>query len=98
MKNNSDKNKIIEAVSSEKYKYGFSTDLKSERPDKGINEEIIKYISKKNSEPKWLLDWRLKAFSYWKKEFERSYMNKQREHYPLYDPKQTAKVLQHLLD
>ncbi|MBL43085.1 MAG: Fe-S cluster assembly protein SufB [Rhodospirillaceae bacterium] len=70
MKNNSDKNKIIEAVSSEKYKYGFSTDLKSERPDKGINEEIIKYISKKNSEPKWLLDWRLKAFSYWKKEFE----------------------------
>ena len=83
MKNNSDKNKIIEAVSSEKYKYGFSTDLKSERPDKGINEEIIKYISKKNSEPKWLLDWRLKAFSYWKKEFESKKWNPLGQNYLL---------------
>ncbi|PPR79641.1 MAG: FeS cluster assembly protein SufB, partial [Alphaproteobacteria bacterium MarineAlpha2_Bin1] len=70
MTNNTEKNKLIETLSSEKYKYGFSTDVNSERPDKGINEEIIKYISKKNREPKWLLDWRLKAFNYWKRQFE----------------------------
>ena len=67
MSNNSEKNKFLESVSTEKYKYGFSTDVKSNKPDKGINEKIVRYISKKNSEPKWLLDWRLKAFSYWKK-------------------------------
>ena len=70
MSNNSEKNKFFESVSAEKYKYGFSTDVKSNRPDKGINEKIIRYISKKNSEPKWLLDWRLKAFTYWKKQYE----------------------------
>ena len=49
------------------YKYGFVTDLESERPKKGLNEDTIKYISAKKSEPKWMLEWRLKAFARWKK-------------------------------
>ena len=43
------------------YKYGFSTDIENFKAPKGLNEEVIKFISKKK-EPKWLLDWRLKAF------------------------------------
>ncbi len=50
-----------------KYKYGFSTNVDVEKAPKGLNEEIIKFISKKKNEPKWLLDWRLKAFQKWLK-------------------------------
>ena len=44
------------------YKYGFTTDIESIRAPKGLNEETIKFISSIKKEPKWLLDWRLKAF------------------------------------
>ncbi len=44
------------------YKYGFSTDIENFKAPKGLNEEVIKFISKIKKEPKWLLDWRLKAF------------------------------------
>jgi len=43
------------------YKYGFSTDIENIRAPKGLNEEVIKFISNIKKEPKWLLDWRLKA-------------------------------------
>ena len=49
------------------YKYGFSTDIETEYAPLGLNEDIVKLISKKNNEPKWMLDWRLKAFNRWKK-------------------------------
>ena len=45
------------------YKYGFTTDIESIRAPKGLNEDSIKFISKIKKEPKWMLDWRLKAFS-----------------------------------
>ena len=45
------------------YKYGFTTDIESIRAPKGLNEEVIKFISKIKKEPKWMLDWRLKAFN-----------------------------------
>ena len=45
-----------------KYKYGFKTDIENIKAPKGLNEEIVKFISKKKKEPKWMLDWRLKAF------------------------------------
>ena len=45
------------------YKYGFSTDIENFKAPKGLNEEVIKFISKIKKEPKWLLDWRLKAFN-----------------------------------
>jgi len=47
----------------EEYKYGFTTDIESVRAPKGLNEGVIKFISKIKEEPKWMLDWRLKAFS-----------------------------------
>ena len=45
------------------YKYGFTTDIESIRAPKGLNEEVIKFISKIKKEPKWMLDWRMKAFN-----------------------------------
>ena len=47
------------------YKYGFYTDIETEDFPKGINEDIVRLISKKKNEPQWLLDYRLKAFKYW---------------------------------
>ena len=44
------------------YKYGFSTDIETIKAPKGLNEEVIKFISKTKKEPKWLLEWRLKAY------------------------------------
>ena len=44
------------------YKYGFSTDIESVKAPKGLNEKVIKFISNIKNEPKWLLDWRLKAY------------------------------------
>ena len=58
--------KTVKSIT-EKYKYGFTTDVNSDLAPKGINEDIVKLISAKKKDPKWLLDWRLKAFSAWKK-------------------------------
>ena len=44
------------------YKYGFSTDIESIKAPKGLNEEVIKFISNIKKEPEWMLNWRLKAF------------------------------------
>ena len=45
------------------YKYGFTTDIESIKAPKGLNEEVIKFISNIKKEPSWMLNWRLKAFS-----------------------------------
>ena len=45
------------------YKYGFTTDIESIRAPKGLNEDTIKFISDIKKEPKWMLEWRLKAFN-----------------------------------
>jgi len=50
-----------------KYKYGFVTDIESDKAPKGLNEDIIRFISAKKDEPDWMLDWRLKAFAVWQK-------------------------------
>ena len=59
----------VSAVKSvgETYKYGFSTDIETEYAPLGLNEDIVRLISKKNNEPDWMLDWRLKAYNRWKK-------------------------------
>ena len=44
------------------YKYGFSTDIESFKAPKGLNEDVIRFISNIKKEPDWLLQWRLKAF------------------------------------
>jgi Fe-S cluster assembly protein SufB len=48
-----------------KYDAGFVTDIESEKAPKGLNEDIIRFISAKKGEPQWLLDWRLKAYARW---------------------------------
>ena len=47
----------------EEYKYGFTTDIESIKAPKGLNEDIIKFISNIKKEPHWMLEWRLKAYS-----------------------------------
>ncbi|MBF0563526.1 MAG: Fe-S cluster assembly protein SufB, partial [Alphaproteobacteria bacterium] len=55
----------IQAVADQKYKYGFVTDIESDRAPMGLNEDIIRFISAKKAEPEWLLAWRLKAYRLW---------------------------------
>lgn len=52
--------------SGDKYKYGFVTDIAADSAPKGLNEDIIRLISQKKGEPEWLLDFRLKAYEFWK--------------------------------
>ena len=56
---------ILEKVTSSDYKYGFTTDVEMELAPKGLNEEIIRMISKKKNEPESMLEWRLKAYKLW---------------------------------
>ncbi|HEY2837367.1 MAG TPA: Fe-S cluster assembly protein SufB [Rhizomicrobium sp.] len=66
----------------EKYKYGFVTDIEMERAPKGLNEETVRYISAKKSEPDWMLEWRLGAFRRWLTMKEPKWA---RVHYPAID-------------
>jgi Fe-S cluster assembly protein SufB len=54
----------VEKVGSD-YKYGFVTDIEMVKAPKGLNEDVIGFISAKKQEPEWLLDWRLKAYRKW---------------------------------
>ena len=56
---------IIQEVTSEEYKWGFVTNIETDTIGKGLNEDVIRLISKKKNEPDWLLDFRLKAFRKW---------------------------------
>ena len=61
----SESEKAIKEATTGEYKYGFITDVESDKAPKGLNEDIIRLISSKKNEPEWLLDWRLKAFKIW---------------------------------
>ena len=56
---------IISEVTNKEYEYGFVTDIETDFVPKGLNEDIIRLISKKKEEPEWLLEFRLKAFRHW---------------------------------
>jgi Fe-S cluster assembly protein SufB len=60
-----EKDDILEQVTTSEYKYGFVTDIESDDAPKGLNEDIIRFISAKKNEPEWLLEWRLKAYRHW---------------------------------
>jgi Fe-S cluster assembly protein SufB len=49
----------------DKYKYGFVTEIEMDRAPRGLTEETVRFISAKKEEPEWLLEWRLKAFRHW---------------------------------
>lgn len=58
-------NEILEEHINNEYKYGFVTDIEADNAPKGLNEDIIRFISAKKKEPEWMLEYRLKAFRYW---------------------------------
>lgn len=61
----SESEKSVKGVGGDEYKYGFVSDIETEEFPKGLNEDIIRLISKKKNEPDWLLEYRLKAFRHW---------------------------------
>lgn len=56
---------LVKDIDVDKYKYGFTTEIESELAPKGLNEDIVAYISAKKGEPQWMLDWRLDAYRRW---------------------------------
>lgn len=56
---------LIEELANQEYKYGFVTDIEQEYAPKGLNEDIIRFISAKKNEPEFMLNWRLKAYKFW---------------------------------
>ncbi len=61
----SDTAKTIESATGGDYKYGFVTDIDMDFAPRGLNEDIVRFISAKKNEPDWLLDWRLKSYRRW---------------------------------
>jgi Fe-S cluster assembly protein SufB len=55
----------IEGLVRKEYKYGFITDVEADSAPPGLNEDIVEFISAKKNEPKFMLDWRLKAYRHW---------------------------------
>jgi len=59
------KSVLQEQMSKQEYKYGFVSDIDEELAPKGLNEDIVRLISRKKKEPEWLLEWRLRAYRHW---------------------------------
>ncbi|MCA1296890.1 Fe-S cluster assembly protein SufB [Stappia indica] len=55
----------VRSIDVDQYKYGFFTDIESDKAPKGLNEDIIRFISAKKDEPEWMLEWRLDAYRRW---------------------------------
>jgi Fe-S cluster assembly protein SufB len=60
-------NDLLEEHINSDYKYGFTTNIEMDSAPKGLNEDIVRFISAKKQEPEWLLEYRLKAFRHWQK-------------------------------
>ena len=60
-----DDDKILKEFTSREYEYGWTIDIEADSAPKGLNEDIVRFISKKKNEPVWLLEWRLKAYRHW---------------------------------
>ena len=55
----------VESIDVDAYKYGFFTEIESEKAPKGLSEDIVRFISAKKNEPEWLTEWRLSAYRRW---------------------------------
>ncbi len=62
---NNNNNEFVRQVAEQKYEFGFTTNVDTEIIDKGLNENVIRLISKKKGEPEWMTQFRLKAYRYW---------------------------------
>ncbi|MBX3042222.1 MAG: Fe-S cluster assembly protein SufB [Candidatus Kapabacteria bacterium] len=56
---------LLEELANNDYKYGFVTNIEQEYAPKGLNEDIVRFISAKKNEPEFMLNWRLKAYRHW---------------------------------
>ena len=61
----SESDELIAKSIEQEYKWGFVTDIEADTAPKGLNEEIIRFISAKKNEPESLLNFRLKSFAHW---------------------------------
>jgi Fe-S cluster assembly protein SufB len=55
----------VRRIDVDQYKYGFVTDIESEKAPKGLSEDTVRFISAKKNEPEWMLNWRLEAYRRW---------------------------------
>ncbi len=67
MEDKLNQNKVLEEVTGSDYKYGFVSDIQNDAAPIGLNEDIVRLISKKKEEPQWLLEFRLRAYRHWLK-------------------------------
>jgi Fe-S cluster assembly protein SufB len=58
-------NAQVETLVNAEYEHGFVTDIETDTVAPGLNEDVIRLISKKKEEPVWLLQWRLEAYRHW---------------------------------
>ena len=72
----------VKEIDVDKYKYGFTTEIESVKAPKGLNEDVVRFISAKKGEPDWLLAWRLEAYRRWLTLEEPTWAN---VHYPKID-------------
>ncbi|MCX5577089.1 Fe-S cluster assembly protein SufB [Kaistia terrae] len=72
----------VSQIDVDQYKYGFVTDIESDRAPKGLSEDIVRFISAKKNEPDWMLEWRLDAYRRWLTMTEPTWS---RVHYPKID-------------
>src|SRR6188508_1179733 len=55
----------VRRIDVDQYKYGFVTDIESDKAPKGLSEDIVRFIAAKKTEPEWMLAWRLEAYRRW---------------------------------
>ena len=55
----------VRRIDVDQYKYGFVTEIESEKAPKGLSEDTVRFISAKKNEPEWMLAWRLEAYKRW---------------------------------
>jgi Fe-S cluster assembly protein SufB len=55
----------VRRIDVDQYKYGFVTDIESDKAPKGLSEDTVRFISAKKNEPEWMLNWRLDAYRRW---------------------------------
>ena len=55
----------VRRIDVDQYKYGFVTDIETEKAPRGLSEDTIRFISAKKNEPGWMLEWRLGAYRRW---------------------------------
>lgn len=68
-------NQVLEEITNKEYEHGWTVNLEADESPKGLNEDIVRFISARKQEPEWLLEWRLKAFRSWQKMIEPQWAN-----------------------